>query len=488
MSITLGNYFVETKKTVGALPAGSDDILAETPCEEVIEDSTVQPVWKKIHQYSFNRNSSPIVGGHELLGWFNIPDDLFADGYDYRVTIDNITYTGGTMTQVVNRFSYNYLGLNWFHNIINGTQIIMNENNCGGSYANTQRVFFIYSLSATLFNLKIDWSIEQLIPATIEIELCGGGTTTNLTELKEISEVINVMIEDGIVIEVNGRSVPVISTKRQTPYDPYSGGFSEIAKLPKTCLGYGVHYVASLFSSPYTSPNDKTYWVASGVYEAKINIPKVPPQILDFKLYNGSSYIFDQASDADGLIDWTPFTLGVSGVNTSLELWEPILNVQETSSAEQYVYFKYDLASYDCPCSDCGSDCGEITVIFHQNCGTSYPLKFNLMIQEGGYPMESEETTQGNRIITPIVKKWAVYDFVISEYSDETFLLLQDLIADNISIEVVDNIDTGNPTTEYFIDKQGFKPDWNFNSKLGSVTIPVKKANSIRTSRRNCCN
>ena len=110
------------------------------------------------------------------------------------------------------------------------------------------------------------------------------------------------------------------------------------------------------------------------------------------------------------------------------------------------------------------------------------------MIQEGGYPMESEETTQGNRIITPIVKKWAVYDFVISEYSDETFLLLQDLIADNISIEVVDNIDTGNPTTEYFIDKQGFKPDWNFNSKLGSVTIPVKKANSIRTSRRNCCN
>jgi hypothetical protein len=47
MSITLGGYTVETKKTVGELPAGSDNIIAETPCEDSINLATVQPVWKK---------------------------------------------------------------------------------------------------------------------------------------------------------------------------------------------------------------------------------------------------------------------------------------------------------------------------------------------------------------------------------------------------------------------------------------------------------
>ena len=33
MSITLGQYTVETKKTVGELPIGVDDILGTPPCE-----------------------------------------------------------------------------------------------------------------------------------------------------------------------------------------------------------------------------------------------------------------------------------------------------------------------------------------------------------------------------------------------------------------------------------------------------------------------
>ena len=482
MSITLGDYYVETKKTVGDLPAGSDNILAELPCEDSVNLATVQPKWKKIHEYTRSVSSVPFIGGFHIPPiYITFPDDVFADGYDYEVYFQ-INYTGssGALNIITQQFSYTVGGVGWFQNVLSSDKIIMNESNCGGSYANTARAFSVNATDLVNFTLNVVFSIKQLIPATIETELCGGGISTNLTQLEEVSEVISVYV-DG-----EGEPINVNSTKRKDDYDPADIGFAELAKMPQTCLGYGVHYVASLFSSPYTSPNDKTYWVASGVYEAKINIPKVPPQILDFKLYNGVSYIFDEASESNGLVDWTPFTLGVSGVNTSLKLWDGA--IQETSSAEQFVLLKYDLASYDCPCSDCGTDCGEITVIFHQNCGTSYPLKFNLMIQEGGYPMESEETTQGNRIITPIVKKWAVYDFVISEYSDKTFLLLQELIADNSSIEVVDNLDTGNPTTEYFIEKNGFKPDWNFNSKLGSVTIPVKKANSIRNSRRNCCN
>jgi hypothetical protein len=54
-------------------------------------------------------------------------------------------------------------------------------------------------------------------------------------------------------------------------------------------------------------------------------------------------------------------------------------------------------------------------------------------------------------------------------------------------IEVVDNIDTSNPTTEYYIDTDSLTPTWNFNSKLGTIVIPVIRKDTIRTSRRNCC-
>jgi hypothetical protein len=485
MSITLGGYTVETKKTVGELPAGSDNIIAETPCEDTINLATVQPKWKKIHEYTKTIASAPnlLTGGWEIIPSFiGLPDDVFADGYDYEIEF-TFNYIGSSpsLNVQLQRFSYTVGGNNWFQNVITGTAINMNESNCGGSYANTARALIVSADDVVQFGLQVTFYIRQLIPATIEIELCGGGTVQHLTELEETSEVINVFIGDG----EDPLSESVNSTKRNSTYDPYDLGAGEIAKMPQTCLGYGVNYVASLFSSPYTSPNDKTYWIASGVYEAKINIPKVPPQSLDFKLYNGVSYIFNEDSDANGLVDWTPFTLGVSGVNTSLQIWDGA--IQETSSAEQFLYLKYDLASYDCPCDECGDSCGGITIIFHQSCGNAYPLKFNLMIQEGNYTIEGETFTQGGAIIRPVTKVKATYDLVLSEYSDETYLLLMELLADNVLIEVVDNIDTSNPTTEYYIDTDSLTPTWNFNSKLGTIVIPVIRKDTIRTSRRNCC-
>jgi hypothetical protein len=485
MSITLGGYTVETKKTVGELPAGSDNIIAEAPCDDTINLATVQPVWKKIHEYTRTIASTPkALGGWEIVPTFRtLPDDVFADGYDYQVEF-TFNYIGSSpsLNVTLQRFSYTVGGNNWFQNVITGTLINMNESNCGGSYANTARALIVSADDLVQFGLEVTFEIYQLIPATIEIELCGGGNVIHLTELEETSEVINVFIgigEDPLTESVN-------STKRNSTYDPYSMLTAiEAAKMPQTCLGYGVNYVASLFSSPYTSPNDKTYWIASGVYQAKINIPKVPPQSLDFKLYNGVSYIFNEDSDANGLVDWTPFTLGVSGVNTSLQIWDGA--IQETSSAEQFLYLKYDFASYDCPCDECGDSCGGITIIFHQSCGNSYPLKFNLMIQEGNYTIEGETFTQGGAIIRPVTKVKATYDLVLSEYSDETYLLLMELLADNVLIEVVDNIDTSNPTTEYYIDTDSLTPTWNFNSKLGTIVIPVIRKDTIRTSRRNCC-
>lgn len=481
MSITLGNYFVETKKTVGDLLVGSDNIIAETPCADTINLVTVQPKWKKIHEYS-NTIIATLNGGLYKIGPILVPfpDDVFADGYDYEVYFD-LNYVGTTLSfnKIFQRFSYTIGGLNYYQNVNSGDVVIMNENNCGGSYANTARALALNVTDVSLFSLEITFSIKQLIPATIETELCGGGISTNQTTLKEISEVVEVYVDN------EGEPVEVNSDKRDSDYDPADLGFGELAKMPQTCLGYDVNYIGSLFSSPFVG-TDKTYWLASGVYEAKINIPKVPPQVLDFKLWDGSTYVLNKASDANGLMDWWPLTLVSTDLNSTLEIWDGA--IQETSSAEQYVYLKYDLASYDCPCTDCGTDCGEITVIFHQNCGEQYPLKFNLMIQEGKYEVESESFTQGGEIIAPITKIKANYDFVISEYSDETYLLLMELIADNILIEVVDNIDAGNPTTEYYINKDSFAPSWNFNSKLGSLTLPVIKKNSIRTSRRNCCN
>ena len=484
MSITLGGYTVETKKTVGELPANSDNIIAETPCDDTINLATVQPVWKKIHEYTRTiASTAKALGGWEIVPTFRtLPDDVFADGFDYEIEF-TFNYIGSSpsLNVTLQRFSYTVGGNNWFQNVITGTVINMNESNCGGSYANTARALIVSADDLVQFGLEVTFEIYQLIPATIEIELCGGGNVIHLTELEETSEVINVFIGDG----EDPLSESVNSTKRNSTYDPYDLGFTEIAKMPQTCLGYGVNYVASLFSSPYTSPNDKTYWIASGVYEAKINIPKVPPQSLDFKLYNGVSYIFNEDSDVNGLVDWTPFTLGVSGVNTSLQIWDGA--IQETSSAEQFLYLKYDLASYDCPCDECGDSCGGITIIFHQSCGNAYPLKFNLMIQEGNYTIEGETFTQGGAIIRPVTKVKATYDLVLSEYSDETYLLLMELLADNVLIEVVDNIDVSNPTTEYYIDTDSLTPTWNFNSKLGTIVIPVIRKDTIRTSRRNCC-
>ena len=488
MSITLGGYTVETKKTVGELPAGSDNIIAETPCEETINLATVQPVWKKIHEYTRSIVADPnlLTGGWEILPTLiSLPDDVFADGFDYEVEI-LLNYAGSSpsLNVIRQRFSYTVGGNNWFQNVVSSDKIIMNENNCGGSYANTARALEIAADDLVPFTLEVVFSIKQLIPATIEIEVCYGGTLTHLTELEEITEVISVYVGDG----EDPLAESVVSTKRNSTYDPYDLGPEEYSKMPQTCLGYSVYYVSNIFSSAYFSPNDKTYWLDEGIYKAKINIPKVPPQVLDFKLWDSSIYVFDEPSDANGLIDWIDFvpTLSPGGVNTSLELWNS--GIQENSSGEQYVYFRYDLESYDCPCDVCGDGCGGITIIFHQSCGNAYPLKFSLMVQDGKYNIEGETFTQGGGIIRPITKIKATYDLVLSEYSDETYLLLMELIADNILIEVVDNIDVSNPTTEYYIDTDSLTPTWNFNSKLGTIVIPVIRKDTIRTARRNCCN
>jgi hypothetical protein len=169
----------------------------------------------------------------------------------------------------------------------------------------------------------------------------------------------------------------------------------------------------------------------------------------------------------------------------NLQVW--IGATQQILYGSSTIKFRYDVLNSDCPC-ECADQCGGINVIFNQSCGTSYGLRFNLSIQDGKYNIDGDSFTQGGQIVRPITKTKATYDFVISEYSDETFELLMNLIADNLSIDVVDDIDPLNPNTRYYIDTDSLNPSWNFNSKLGSVIIPVIKETSISTKRKNCCN
>ncbi len=475
MSITLGNYYVETKKTVGDLPIGSDNIIATQPCEGGIDPASVQPKWKKIHEYTFL--SDPTTLGHisSQIG----DDDVYQNGFDYKFVIDNIIISGSgspvfsrfNFTYNTNSFDINGYPLGWLFPMTIGAEFIMNEGNMGGSYANAGRYVDIESQSGLLYSVEIYFSVYQLVPATIEIELCGGGSTTNITVLDE--EYIYIPIWTS---EFEER---VLAKFRKTNYIP------DEQIMPSSCNSYKIYFQSFIPSSPNTLQVDKSFFIDEGAYETKILVSNPLPIQMDYKLYDGTSNYLVLQSDVSGLVDWTDLITPLPTTNLSLQVWNG-LN-QELTYGTSLINLRYDLREDNCPC-ECSEDCGGINVIFNQNCGTSYGLRFNLSIQDGKYTVEGESVTQGGQLIKPITKTKATYDFVITDYSDETYQLLMELISDNLNIDVVDNIDPLYPNTRYYIDTESLDVGWNFNSKLGSLTIPVIKESSMKTKRRNCCN
>ncbi len=474
MSITLGNYTAETKKTTGLI-SDSEDKITIPDCVDKIDINNVQPKRKIIHKYEGSFASTLISGSQTIIpSIYLLPDDIFADGFDYNVVI-NYTYTSPVISDS-NLFSYTLGGNNWFHALTAGTgTITMNEYNCGGSYSNTSRRLDIYAVGGLIpFSINFEITIEQLIPATIVTNICGGGSISNTTTLGVIHQPITVIIE--------GEEESVYSYWRSDIYT-LDLEEEESFSFPSSCINYSVYYQGELYSGSYTAPDYKTYWIDSGAYSIKVYIPSSILGSLEYKLFNGLAYIYQKLSDIYGLADWESITTPVT--DTRLEIWDFITQV--TNSGNQYVSIRYDLESYECPC-DCGTDCGDINIIFYQSCGKQYALKFNLSVQEGVYPIEGESYTQGGQRIKPISKISARYNLVLSEYSDETYLILQELISDNLNIGVIDNIDPLNPETIYYLDTESITPPWNFNSKLGSVVLPVIKSNTIKTKRRNCCN
>ena len=504
MSITLGDYTVETKKTVGELPANSDNIIAEAPCDDTINLATVQPVWKKIAQFDLGTqfsNFDPITGNEIIRrdimtgSYIDLSPSLgkiLQNGYDYKVKL-NWTFGGLTPANGQMRFCYDYnapSGINLYNlgGFSSGAEVHLSEDGCSGDYGTgSQLLDFTYTdITGIPFNITIELELYQLCTAKWNIELCGGGILSHSADVEFESVQEQVLYTDNPEVE------PIITTKtvskRKTTYDPYGMGFAEIAKLPTTCLGYSVYYESNIRQGDYfgTPWIPYKYWIDDTTKKININTTFVPSQIREYRLYEGGLLKFSGNSDASNLLDWTDWVPSLLDKNLEFQVWESGAPV--TLVGNITIKLQYDFTEYDCPCNDCGNDCGGITIIFHQSCGNAYPLKFSLMVQDGKYNIEGETFTQGGGIIRPITKIKATYDLVLSEYSDETYLLLMELIADNILIEVVDNIDVSSPTTEYYIDTDSLTPTWNFNSKLGTIVIPVIRKDTIRTSRRNCCN
>jgi hypothetical protein len=462
MSITLGNYIIETKKTVGELPIGSDNIIATPPCEGSIDPALVQPKWKKIHQYNYT--DSLTFGITTPFG----DDDVYQDGFDYKVVFDDVVITG---SPTLTTFDFVY-GAPISYPIVKGDEVIMNEANIGGSYGNTGRFFAINNPSGTPFQVSIDVSIYQLVPATIEIDVCGGGTTTNVTQLQQESTIV------WLPIVLEGELFPNVIHNRSQTYIP------DISIMPTSCNDYRIYFDAIIASSANTLTAGKSFFIDTMAAETQISVANPLGVPLDIIFYDGTNYLFAQ-SDSTGFVDWTGLNIPLPTTNLNLQVW--IGATQQISYGASSIKFRYDVLNSDCPC-ECADQCGGINVIFNQSCGTSYGLRFNLAIQDGKYNIGGDSFTQGGQIIRPITKTKATYDLVLSEYSDETFELLMNLIADNLNIEVVDNIDPLNPNTRYYIDTESLEAGWNFNSKLGSLKIPVIKETSISTKRKNCCN
>lgn len=477
MSITLGEYSWTSKKTVGDITDPTySEIDSAPPCVDTVNLTTLQPKWKKIHSYLLQETAIFNGTQYEISGINKgLPDDLFADGYDYRVTFD-INYAGSGITVSKQHFSYTVGGNNWYQYITNSLVVIMNENNCGGSYANTARAVSLESSSLTAFSVTIIVNIEQLISATFRILQCTGDYVERKTELNIITESIEVLVEGEELTET------VIQDIRDSNYNPNDIGFAELAKLPKNCTEYDVYYISEIFSNPMLSlSNPKTYWLDTGIYEVKINIPITPPQILDFNFYDGLATIFSEPSDSSGLIDWMAFSVIMPNSYVELQIFNG--GVQQSTSGEQYVYFKYDLNTYDCPC-ECDPLCdGEIDITFNLSCDRTETIRVRASIQEGRYSLLGESYND----IKPVVRTGATYELVISDYTDEVFLILMDLFADCYSFDIYDNIIPNTPTN-YTLDADELTPQWNFNSQIGVIKLPIKRTDTVKTRRKGCCN
>lgn len=502
MSITLGEYNWTSKKTVGDTSgAFYNDITSTPPCEDTVDLSTIQPKWKKIAYFDLGTQFSffdPSTGNEtirrDLMTSTNIDlvpylGKILQNGYDYKVKL-NWTFNGLTPASGQMRFCYDYnapSGINLYDlgGFNSGAEVHLSEDGCSGDYqSGVQLLDFTYTDGTGIpFNITIELELYQLCSARWIIENCQGQNINYISNFQFQS------VEEEVLYTNNPEVEPVRTTrnisKRKTTYDPYAMGVEEIAKLPKNCRDYTVYYESNIRQGDYfgTPWIPYRYWIDDITKKINIDTTFTPAQIREYRLYEGGLLKFNGNSNASNLLDWTDWIPSLLDKNLEFQVWEsgaPVSLVGDIT-----IKLQYDFTEFTCPCA-CVALCdGELDIEFNLNCGTSETIRVRSSVQDGVYSVEGE-AYNALYPIKPIVRTKATYDLVITDYTDEVYLILMDLISDTDTINIYDNI--GIPGyTNYVIDIDSLQPAWRFDSKVANIKIPIIRTDSIKTKRRNCC-
>lgn len=481
--ITIGGNEYETHKTTEALD--EENIVTTAECAETLDVNFLQPVTKTVKQFDTITINSVFNGSlYDITLFVPFPDDYFLNGYDYIIdltlsTTPNIFAAPNAIkfcpNYTANPISDVYYPLTALSASLNTIQI--NETLFGGDYMSAVRLIDINVQSPLFFQLTIDITIKQLIPASISIEQCGGMRLEIDTELE--TEIVQETTYTNEGVEQTSEI-----TKRKTTYDPFYS-VEEAAKIANkgSCLSYDTYYKGGILFEPYVNPSINKVFLDTGIYEMKINIPISPQQVYDFKLFNGGIF-FTLTSDGDGLTQYTPFA-DPYPINDKSEIRIFDGGTEILESGVQYVYPKYDLTSHECPC-ECLETCdGYLEINFTQNCPeNNVSLSLKASLHGGSYDSTGETYTPNSGIaIRPVVRQAAKYTLTIQNYSDEVWLALQELISTNNFIEIFD----ANGSAFYNFDLENFQPTWDAYSKYGFVNLQVIRIDTVKTFRK-CCN
>ena len=182
-------------------------------------------------------------------------------------------------------------------------------------------------------------------------------------------------------------------------------------------------------------------------------------QIIDGQSYTSTEETFTFDSNVPSE---TPFTYNLSG---------KIKQVKVTTSTGTEIID-------GCGCEE---SCGDtISIKFTQFCGDVIDVKISGWVQNGSYVMEGDSfsASNGNEII-PVLSKYAVYDLVIEQTTDSGWLYLHDLIAENEKITI--------KGIDYVFQKETIEASWDSFSIYSQAILKIKRADTIKVTRRRCC-
>lgn len=134
---------------------------------------------------------------------------------------------------------------------------------------------------------------------------------------------------------------------------------------------------------------------------------------------------------------------------------------------------------FECECDDT-TLCDFDKITFYQNCGEVKEVLADFGVYNGAYEFTTKSFTGLNgQIVYPTATQQAVYDLVFNSYSDDFFLELQELIANNVYIKI--------KGFEYIFRKETFEPAWQNPDLIAQTSIKIIRKNTIKTIKKNCC-